>query len=731
MKKLLAMIVIGLFLAGVVWAGPPVAPSPCRWTSNGIECDGNRDGTADLLINKSDGSVEINGATIEQTVTSYADLRTLSPVSDGDTVFVWGDGILGSFVYDDDLATSDDGGVYIENGAGCFVRETGGVVNVEWYGTVGDNSTDDYAAINAAITYFVASDERTFVFPECDGYKVSDTLDFSGRGDYTLHIYAPITSTKTSAHGLFDLGGATGNYVDNITVDLHGNTIDGNGDNVTGYSYSSTDGAYSTLLIEYATDIVVKNGTVDNGLISCIHAYKLKRPKFDMLKLTNSVHDNGLNLSRDPEDYSSSDQSTWNNGLVRGCYGEGNEDFGLTAFDATGVTFVNCIATGNGHDVDSDVGHGGGMSYEDDNGTPNTKNYFGNFINCRVSDNWAKGFFIDANGVSLDHQCFAETTKKSVLNADANNFTGNGIFLSTATHCNIDGRYTNNEKAGIYWIGTSASVFGEGKVNGRFDNNTREGIYLRGIENIAIDAQSDNNTLKGLHVLNATDTYNVGSGVINVQRLYAHENGQHAIFIEWPETAIVRNVTGYDNDESINIMIRNVTNAFVDGVCLLDSTGNVANTINISTGVTNSYVDNVWGEFTDRPIQGSTGKRQFFSAVYDFDVDGGAQGDIELYTLSEDATIIDAHYEVLSAFTSGGSATVAFGVATNDASGLKTAVAFDHADYNAGYHDFTPDGAAANYTTKTTAPRSVIMTIATADLTAGKVRVFGEYEISE
>jgi hypothetical protein len=62
MKKLLVTIVIGLFFTGVVWAGPPADRSPCRWTSNGIECDGNRDGTADLLINKSDGTVEINGA---------------------------------------------------------------------------------------------------------------------------------------------------------------------------------------------------------------------------------------------------------------------------------------------------------------------------------------------------------------------------------------------------------------------------------------------------------------------------------------------------------------------------------------------------------------------------------------------------------------------------------------------------------------------------------------------
>jgi hypothetical protein len=68
MKKLLVTILLGLFFTGCAGysergakGGPLVAPSPCRWTSNGIECDGNRDGTADLLINKSDGTVEING----------------------------------------------------------------------------------------------------------------------------------------------------------------------------------------------------------------------------------------------------------------------------------------------------------------------------------------------------------------------------------------------------------------------------------------------------------------------------------------------------------------------------------------------------------------------------------------------------------------------------------------------------------------------------------------------
>jgi hypothetical protein len=80
MKKLLVTILLGLFFTGCAGysergaAGPPVAPSPCRWTSNGIECDGNRDGTADLLINKSDGTVEINGVVYVPSDDQHLDL---------------------------------------------------------------------------------------------------------------------------------------------------------------------------------------------------------------------------------------------------------------------------------------------------------------------------------------------------------------------------------------------------------------------------------------------------------------------------------------------------------------------------------------------------------------------------------------------------------------------------------------------------------------------------------
>ena len=124
---------------------------------------------------------------------------------------------------------------------------------------------------------------------------------------------------------------------------------------------------------------------------------------------------------------------------------------------------------------------------------------------------------------------------------------------------------------------------------------------------------------------------------------------------------------------------------------------------------------------------------QLGSAQYDFTTSGGAIGAIDLLgdSLPDNSTITRAFYEVLTAFTSGGAATVAFGVTTDDASGLLAATAYNNAVFNAGYHDFIPDNTAANFTTKTTAARSLILTVATAALTAGRVRIWFEYITSE
>lgn len=126
------------------------------------------------------------------------------------------------------------------------------------------------------------------------------------------------------------------------------------------------------------------------------------------------------------------------------------------------------------------------------------------------------------------------------------------------------------------------------------------------------------------------------------------------------------------------------------------------------------------------------GYKNLATATYDFATSGGAVSTISLdQGIPDNAVITRAWYEVLTPPTSSGAATIALGVATNDADGIKTATAYNDASFNAGFHDGTPDGTATNFTTKTTASRKIVLVIAGANLTAGKIKVYAEFIVSE
>lgn len=109
-------------------------------------------------------------------------------------------------------------------------------------------------------------------------------------------------------------------------------------------------------------------------------------------------------------------------------------------------------------------------------------------------------------------------------------------------------------------------------------------------------------------------------------------------------------------------------------------------------------------------------------AVYDFSVDGGAVGALDLFTADADVVLKSIHIIVKTTCTSGGSATVIFGV-------TGTTNAFVD----------TTAGAVANLTANAVLPASaiaprrlasgaaVLMTIGTAALTAGKIEVVLSY----
>jgi hypothetical protein len=120
------------------------------------------------------------------------------------------------------------------------------------------------------------------------------------------------------------------------------------------------------------------------------------------------------------------------------------------------------------------------------------------------------------------------------------------------------------------------------------------------------------------------------------------------------------------------------------------------------------------------------GKRKFARALYEFAIDGGAVGDITLRgdSLPSGAIVLDAFLHVDTALTSGGAATVA--VKVESAADINAADAISGAPWSttgAKRTDFT----ATTAPIKTTAARSIVATVATAALTAGKFSVVVEY----
>ncbi|MFJ9848577.1 hypothetical protein [Streptomyces sp. NPDC101150] len=113
--------------------------------------------------------------------------------------------------------------------------------------------------------------------------------------------------------------------------------------------------------------------------------------------------------------------------------------------------------------------------------------------------------------------------------------------------------------------------------------------------------------------------------------------------------------------------------------------------------------------------------RRYVRFEYDFAVDGGAQGDITLRgpAIPSGTVVVGATVDVTTAVTSGGAATVALKLeGTADlraAATLSTAPALNAQAVKA---LLSP--------VKTSASRSVVATIATADLTAGKFTVLLE-----
>lgn len=132
-------------------------------------------------------------------------------------------------------------------------------------------------------------------------------------------------------------------------------------------------------------------------------------------------------------------------------------------------------------------------------------------------------------------------------------------------------------------------------------------------------------------------------------------------------------------------------------------------------------------------VKGIKGKTQLAHAVYDYAIDGGAVGAIDLFSLPANTIVHDAWYEVETALGSGGLATVEVGVTGGDTDGYFTQSAFSaltldkvSSDYEKGALLFdTTEDSSLRY--KVSTAETIALLIGTAALNAGKVHFYVEY----
>ena len=129
-------------------------------------------------------------------VVNYAALRALDPsaypagymanVGGYDSV---NDGGQGVFVYVPAATDSDNDGTILTptSNVGRWFRIYTGAVNVKWFGATGDGATNDFQAIQNAITWVESLANGGAIFVPSGEYNIEDVLEFSGDKPITFY----------------------------------------------------------------------------------------------------------------------------------------------------------------------------------------------------------------------------------------------------------------------------------------------------------------------------------------------------------------------------------------------------------------------------------------------------------------------------------------------------------------------------------------------------------------
>lgn len=375
---------------------------------------------------------------------------------------------------------ADNGGIYCGtqfiptggDGSTALVRQSSGWTSVAWFGAQGDGSTDDTAAIQAAIDYAEGSGGGDVRFP-AGTYLISATLSVSrnaylvGEGWYFLNDY--VDNELVIDGSVIKL--ATGSNVDAIRfrADITG---------LVGSSFPRQHSGMRNIAVfgnrsDSQSPSVRDNNTVGNGVVIQGTSYVT----LDNVLSLRCAEDGFATESYDYGDGNgvrSCNNLSWRNVVSIGNYANG---FSVFAGDST---FHQLVGGYNGQD---------GLNTAA--GVPFTESLFWNnqrhgvftsgtrqsFTSCKSYDNKYNGFYLSsANEVTLSA---CHVYSNGAIASGVANETCGVLIGGTSDNITIDGTY----------LGNSASL---GNTQERGIRSTVAGLTLKlGSNNITGNTVSD------------------------------------------------------------------------------------------------------------------------------------------------------------------------------------------------------------------------------------------------
>lgn len=396
----------------------------------------------------------------------------------GDWLFADGAAIVpasgATVVFSGKVTANDESPIFDVSAGGSITLSSQYRMSAKWFGAVGDGSTDDFDALDAALASMPTGGSILY-FPKGD-YRTSDTLALTKTGQQLIGDHprlVQIVCTDTSAPTI-TLANNTGRYV------IRGIDVKHSGTAISGGDGIQTSGVIGRTTIEnvYLTDNY-------NGFVGTSTDYSVIR---DCIA-ANNVND-GFVLKNDPDDV----QVQWN---FRGkTLSQGNGRDGYRVESVTGGS-AGQITLGTWQNCDTANNDGYGVRLLGASAVPIQDL---RMIGCFIGTDNTGTIYLDTYG--KQHQIvgsFIELSSSSGLYATANNsdlsvtgsvFSANeyygietlcdhvSIVGCTFINNGVDATRTDAERSAVYLGGSKCTVTGCTGFNNTAGNVQKYGVNI-------------------------------------------------------------------------------------------------------------------------------------------------------------------------------------------------------------------------------------------------------------